>query len=397
MIEDPPIRRGCGSTYVHDDAVRTIHRRRDAMRSVGIVESVEPIHLEVHYWVLHRNAAENIALARLEAQHQMLNECFNGLNSRLARVPSSGRYAHRTFIGVGNIVFLPSDASLLKEGEHVTRVPITSSLDGLLDALGIVSSNGGIRAGVLNIICAPLNGILGEAGLTSSYCVVHSGSVGGDSASGTLSSYRLGITAVHEVGHCLSLPHVFSGSSCSQPFSDIPAQRYPNYDFELVSEGDSWAGTTCNRLRDCKIYESKDNSYVIGGLSPPYSCFSCTGLGCTEDCASTLHEQAMNFMDYSTDEHLVMFSGQQVLAMRDALVSGDTGVMLRDSDGGEVAFVSPEDEAAASVGSAPGVTSVSELGTWAIVGISLGAVGFVAIIVGIVIWYRKRKHLTSLD
>lgn len=323
----------CGNVT---SATHTLSRRVAFNRDVPVtlVRTEDTYYLKLKYVVLYRNGTENLSLARLQAQHQALNACYNAANDNVSHVPQSGRYNFQGVVGKANIVFLPSDHTAVKE-EDVQRIAVSQTFDGLGNVLAFLSSNQvTLDAKTLHIICAPLNSILGEAYLESNVCTVESGSVGGETELGTLATFRLGRTAVHEVGHCLGLPHVFTGD-CTQVFSDIPTQVNPNFEFKLVNEGGAWSGQLCNRDRDCKYYRNNDTSVLISGVNPPYSCMGCTGPSCNQ-CDTSLYEQGCNFLDYSEDEHMVMFSLQQCDHMRQVLVSGSTGMELQASDGGTI-------------------------------------------------------------
>lgn len=349
---------------------------RSALRDTELAtaDSTDRIYVKIHYFVVYRNASESTSLDLIKSQHQMLNACYNNLHTNLAKVPTSGRYNFSSVVGNPAIVMLPSDYTKVTEEENVTRVACTQPFESLSEVMSYVQAQGiSFKSGYVNMIIAPLDGVLGEAELVGNHFCVTSGSVGGELEKGSISNYDLGVTAVHELGHNLGLPHVFSGD-CQQTFSDIPAQVNPNYEFQLFSSGGVWDASHCNRYRDCSYYKDGSSTDLINGSSPPYSCFPCQTLGvnCT-DCDTGNYEMGMNFLDYGVDEVLVMFSAQQALYMRQVLISGNAGIDLYDTDGGNVIQTGDDD-----------TTSSSTLSLGVIIGIVVAAIAaIVAIALGI--------------
>jgi hypothetical protein len=395
--------------------------RRDVMgsRELASVNGTEKIYIGVVYWVLYQNEEDNLSLELLQSQHQMTNVCFNALNPQLDKVPTQGRYNHAPSIGNANIVFLPTSYKDLSN-IHIKRVmQTTGPFRGLSETVSWMLSNGHIPVeDKLNIICTNMPSILGEAEVEGNKCVITSGAVGGNILQGSITSFKLGITAVHEIGHNFSLPHVFTlgttnlqddiQDECIQAFADIPAQRYPNYDFQLFlqSDGITFDGALCNRQRDCKIYREGNNSFIISGSNPPtqpYSCFGCAGTApICDECDTSLYEQGCNFLDYGTDDNLVMFSKLQCVAMRETLISGATGIRLLDSDGGELGLTDidttpsptttdtttliPDDSSSSVVVDSDDNSGLSMA---AVVGIAVGSV-VVAIMFFLLIWFLYR-------
>jgi len=320
--------RKCGSvTNAEETRERRIQFQGEVRSGIRSVDDEKIIYIAIHYTVLYRNSGENLPLASIQAQHQVLNACFNALNDNISKVSSSGRYNFKSVVGNSKLVFLPTHYADLTE-EHVTRVSVNTNFAGLTSVQDHLQSSGiSLDATRMNMMIAPLEDILGEARMESNVCVVTTGSVGGELALGSMSEYGLGRTAVHEVGHCLGLPHIFTGT-CTQVFSDIPAQRIPNFSFNLTS-----GGRLCNRDRDCKYHRNGDTSVLQSGVSLPYSCFSChTAPPTCDECDTELYEQALNFLDYVDDSEMVMFSAQQSLHMRQVLRSESTGITLYDGE-----------------------------------------------------------------
>lgn len=304
--------------------------------------------VDVVYRVLYRNSSENVSLSLIRAQHETVQMCFNNLNPDLDHVPSSGSYAFSSVVGNPDVVFNPVDASAITEDSgQIERIEVDGGvsfgglnpLQSILDYLASRSDVEQIIPGKLNIYVAGLeNNILGQARLESNICCCLSGTIGGYSEQAEFPSYRLGKTTVHEIGHCLGLPHPFNVGSCSiQPFTDVPKSKEPNFEGTLFETMGEWNGALDNRQRDCKFYKDGNSSFLKPGQSPPYSCFDCdvTTVNCTE-CDTDLYEQFMNFMDYATDENAVMFSIQQSQFMRSWLLSGQTELVLTVASGSTI-------------------------------------------------------------
>lgn len=345
--------RSCASAHpdVNEFTARRRALRRYARSLQGGRDSA-PLHLQVVYRILEDGSDQSrVSLTRIRAQHEVLNMCFQGTNTDLVRLPSSGKYAHKSVAGSPNLVFLPQDHTQLTEA-YIERISIPSGtsfgppspLSALLAYLDSRTDVVSIHPNVLNLFVANLEGgILGEAYLNSNVCVCLSTSVGGFSAPAQLTTYNQGKTAVHEVGHAFGIPHPWNGTSgcATQMFGDIPRQKYPNFTAVLYTSNGVPDGALDNRYRDCKYYREGDSSVLSPGLSPPYSCLPCDSktTNCTE-CLDQLHEQFMNFMDYSPDQYLVMWSQEQSQYMRDWLQSGQTSLRVLNAD--EVSAASTE-------------------------------------------------------
>jgi hypothetical protein len=326
-----PVLRRCTMHSDLEEAAETQRRRRGLLdRNVlALAEGADLLYVETVYTVLFTEAANNVSLSQIQAQHQMTNACFNLVNKGAARVPKVFPYNFWNVRGTPGIVFSPLDYTQLNETDHVRRISVPagttySSVDACIEAAG------GVVAGKANVLIAPLQGFLGEAILDSNVCCVLWSTVGGELSEAPLAQYGLGITAVHELGHVLGLPHPF-GNGCVQVFSDVPPGKDGNYRFQSLQVGDHYEGTLCNRFRDCKVYRDGDTDYANG--PGPYSCWNCHTLGsaCAQ-CDNETFEQGCNFMDYADDAHLLMFSQQQSSAMRTYLLSASTQIAVVEGD-----------------------------------------------------------------
>ena len=354
--------------------------------------SGDTVYVNIHYTVV---GPDQPPLALLKSQHHIINAAFNNIHEALGRVPSSGRYNFASVVGKTSVVFLPTAYTDLTE-ESVTRIPGgRSDFSGLNDVTNYLSLLGYsfLRSNITLIIC-PMSSILGEAEVGGSIACATTASVGGELVAGSLPTYSKGVTSVHEIGHLFGLPHTWGDGGCDKIFDDIPAQRDPNYLFQLSNSGGVWDGSGCNRHRDCRIYADGDMSATLPGVSPPYSCNPCGPGGssqCDTDCSTGTFEQGCNFMDYGGDDHLVMFSAEQALFMRRTLLSSESTIQQHEWDGGELIPSSSASVAAVAVEDENGTAAKGGLSTAAIVGIVVGALLALGIIVAVSVTVTKRR------
>ena len=222
--------------------------------------------------VLYRTAAENISLAQIQSQIDVLNEDFNATNSDFSATPA-------LFSGVAanvGITFV-----LQNVVRKSTRTTSFSTNDAMKSASkGIAPTT---PTTVLNMWSCNLGGgILGYAqfpgGSAATDGVVMDNNAFG--RTGTVSGvYNLGRTATHEVGHWMNLRHIWGDATCgSDLVSDTPTHDTANYGVPAY---------------------------------PHYS--TCTG---------TPVEMTMNYMDYTDDRGMYMFTNGQKSRMAAIFVSG---------------------------------------------------------------------------
>jgi len=223
--------------------------------------------------VLYRTTAENISLTQIQSQIDVLNKDYNATNSDFYKVPSlfSGVKAN---VGITFVL------------DQVIRKSTTKTSWGTTDTMK-KTTYGGIAptspTTKLNLwVCTIGGGILGYAqfpgGASSTDGVaIDSKYVG---LSGTANApYNLGRTATHEVGHWMNLRHIWGDANCgSDLVSDTPTHNDANY-----------------------------------GV-PAYPHYS--------TCSGTPVEMTMNYMDYTDDNAMYMFSNGQKSRMSAIFVSG---------------------------------------------------------------------------
>lgn len=223
--------------------------------------------------VLYRTSAENISDAQIQSQIDVLNKDFNAQNSDFNQVPAafSGVKAN---VGVHFVL------------DQVIRKSTTKSSWGTRDAMK-KTKQGGLNptspTTKLNLWCCTIGGgILGYAqfpgGSSATDGVVIDSKYFGLSGQANY-PYNLGRTATHEVGHWLNLRHIWGDATCgSDLVSDTPLHNTANYG------------------------------------APTYPHYS--------TCSGTPIEMTMNYMDYTDDRAMYMFSEGQKSRMMAIFAAG---------------------------------------------------------------------------
>ncbi len=223
--------------------------------------------------VLYRTTAENISQAQIQSQIDALNKDFNALNSDFSKVPS-------TFSGV------KANVGVSFVLDAIYRKSTTKTSWGTADAMK-KSTQGGMNptspTTKLNLwVCTIGGGILGYAqfpgGSSSTDGVVIDSKYFGTTGTATY-PYNLGRTATHEIGHWMNLRHIWGDATCgNDQVSDTPLHNAANYGVPAY---------------------------------PHYS--TCTG---------TPIEMTMNYMDYTDDRGMYMFSNGQKSRMLAIFATG---------------------------------------------------------------------------
>ena len=274
--------RGCASHEVHEQQLREnpelaakmqeIERfTQNAITNGRLVNGKIQIPVVVN--VLYRTAAENISLTQIQSQIDVLNKDFNATNSDFNQVPTvfSGVKAN---VGISFVL------------DAVYRKSTTKTSWGTRDAMK-KSTQGGINptspTTKLNLwVCTIGGGILGYAqfpgGSSATDGVVIDSKYLGTTGTAT-APFNKGRTATHEVGHWMNLRHIWGDTTCgSDLVSDTPTHNTANYGIPAF---------------------------------PHYS--TCTG---------TPIEMTMNYMDYTDDAGMYMFSNGQKSRMLAIFASG---------------------------------------------------------------------------
>jgi len=215
--------------------IRAIANNKHAHKVLSDEEQ-DVLTIPVVFHVVYRSFIQNIPDERIHEQMDILNADYAGLNSDIGSVPDD----FTEFVGSSRIRFeLASVDPLGNSTTGINRYETDSTVFGLSDD-GIKHSElGGADAwesdSYLNIWVGRIeNGILGYATPPNSASSGEDGVVIGYKYVGlsSSSSYDLGRTATHEVGHYLGLTHIWGyGASCTSDdgISDTPTQLEAHY------------------------------------------------------------------------------------------------------------------------------------------------------------------------
>lgn len=273
-VQSEITQRKCGTTEVLAQQLAedpTLQQRMDAIEAYTrkvvqnpaayrLVNGVITIPVVVH--VVYRTAAENISAAQVQSQIDVLNEDYGNTNQDKSLVPTSFQPVDAT-IGVKFVL----DRIIRKQTNKTswtTNDAVKKSAQG--------GDNPVDASNYLNMwTCNLGQGLLGYAqfpgGKAATDGVVILYSAFG--RTGTLiNTYNKGRTATHEVGHWMNLRHIWGDTNCGDDLvADTPPAATANY--------------------GCPNY-------------PKYT--TCTG---------GKPEMTMNYMDYTDDACMYMFTNGQ--------------------------------------------------------------------------------------
>jgi len=257
------------------------------------LEAFVTIPVVVH--VLHNTDAQDITDEQVQSQIKVLNDDFHKLNTDLSKVPA----AFAPLIGDAGVQFVLAKQD--PSGKATTGIVHKSTPALSFDSSDKMkySSSGGDdawpAASYLNLWCCNLGGGLlgyaqfpGGAPATDGVVILYSAFGSGGSA---VKPYDLGRTATHEVGHWLNLRHIWGDARCgNDQVADTPTQQTSNY--------------------GCPTFPHVTCSNGANG------------------------DMFMNYMDYTDDACMQMFSSAQGDRMDALFASGGTRASLLTSVGG---------------------------------------------------------------
>jgi hypothetical protein len=288
---EAPLHRSCGAMAAHFlllekfPAFRAAQmrlegataRRRD--EAVGVKkETVSTIKTIVH--VVYNTDEQNISDAQINSQIAAMNKDFRATNPDKNQIPAPWK---------GLATDVRVEFKLVKVTRTKTRQTAFTTDEGVKKV-----STGGIAPITpkthLNLWVCPLDGgLLGYAQFPGGPTATD-GVVINYRAFGTMGTakapFNKGRTATHEVGHYFNLRHIWGDTpdcSGSDMVADTPNAAGPNYGTP------TWPTVTCN--------------------NGPHG------------------DMFMNYMDYTDDPAMFMFTAQQVLRMRTALETARSGLL----------------------------------------------------------------------
>ncbi|WP_445722275.1 zinc metalloprotease [Flavobacterium sp.] len=232
------------------------------------------IEIPVVFNVLYRTAAENISQAQLQSQIDVLNKDFNAQNSdyNTANNPYSSVRAN---VGIRFVL------------DKVVRKSTTKTSWGTNDAMK-KTSTGGIAptspTTKLNYwVCTIGGGILGYAqfpgGSSATDGVAIDSKYTGTNGTATY-PFNLGRTGTHEVGHWMNLRHIWGDATCgNDQVSDTPSHNTANYGVPAVGHRSTCSGTPLEMYMNYMDYTDDRGMYMFsnGQKTRMSAIFSTTG------------------------------------------------------------------------------------------------------------------------
>jgi hypothetical protein len=302
-----PTVRTCGTMPVHERLLRTDPAYMSARIASenhafgfahnmisGARTGVTVIPVVVH--VVFNTAAQNISDAQIHSQITILNQDYRKTNSDVSKTPS----VFAALAGDARIEF--QLASTDPNGQPTTGITRTQtsatsfSDDDKVKSAATGGADAWPAANYLNIwVCQLGGGLLGYAqfpggpAATDGVVILHSGF--GNTGTAT-APFNLGRSATHEIGHWLNLRHIWGddGGGCS---------------------GDDFVADTPN---------CADHNF--GKPSFPH-------ITCNNGPNGDLF---MNYMDYTDDDSMFMFSNGQIVRMQ-ACLDGDRSTIGHTKSG----------------------------------------------------------------
>lgn len=273
MIEDPSLR-------LRMEEIEAFTKRYMEGSGMNTIQADGSLLIPVVVNVLYRTAAQNVSAAQIQSQIDVLNEDFAATNADYNKTATYGSVK----AGDTKIRFVLDQ--VIRKSTNKTSWSTNNAMKK--------TSGGGINptspTTKLNLwVCNMGGGILGYAqfpgGASSTDGVVID-----DNAFGRVGTaaapFNKGRTATHEVGHWLNLRHIWGDATCgNDQVADTPPHNTANY--------------------------------------------GCPAAGHLSTCAGTPVEMTMNYMDYTDDACMYMFSLGQKSRMQATYAVGGPRASFR--------------------------------------------------------------------
>jgi hypothetical protein len=258
--------------------------------------SAAVVTIPVVFHVVYATSAENITDAKCIEQLNQLNLDFAKLNRDTNLIPA----VFRNIAADTKIQFCLAqrdpNGAVTTGIIHKATTVTTFNFDDKVKYTASGGDNAWPTSSYLNIWSCNLGGGLlgyaqfpGGASATDGVVILYS-SIGSMNSPGTATPYHLGRTATHEVGHWLNLRHIWGDANCGDDFvNDTPTQQTSN------SGCPSFPHVTCSN--------------------------------------GTNGDMFMNYMDYTNDACMNMFTTGQTTRMNALFASGGARSSLTTSLG----------------------------------------------------------------
>jgi hypothetical protein len=283
---DVALQRNCASQEVLEEQLKadpTLRTRMDQIEDFTRRAIANPsayrllpsgiIEIPVVVNVLYKTTAENISLAQIQSQIDVLNQDFSATNGDY-NLTSTYQTVKSGDIGVRFVLDVVNRKSTNKKSWQLNDAMKKSSQGGI-DPTSPTTK--------LNLwVCNLTGGYLGYAQFPGGAAATD-GVVCDNNAVGTTGSaqapFNKGRTATHEVGHWMNLRHIWGDATCGNDLvGDTPLHNTANY--------------------------------------------GCPASGHKSTCSGQPVEMTMNYMDYTDDACMYMFSLGQKSRMLAVFASG---------------------------------------------------------------------------
>jgi hypothetical protein len=221
--------------------------------------------------VLYRTSTENISDAQIQSQIDVLNRDFANTNTDGANTPAEFQ-DERAAVGIKFVLANINRKSSTKNSWSITREDMKHVSTGGIDATDPANN---LNIWVVNKMTYAGSTILGYAQFPGGPAATDGVVIGYNffGSTGVVSApYNLGRTATHEVGHWMNLYHIWGDATCgSDGVDDTPQHNTNNY--------------------GCPTYPHLST------------------------CSGKPVEMTMNYMDYTDDACMYMFTNGQAARM----------------------------------------------------------------------------------